>query len=163
MLVTQSCPILCDAMDCSPPGSSVQEISQVRILEWVAISFSRAPSRPRDRTQVSCTAGRFFTDWATREAQFLNSTFIFYFVVLALLLEYFLPLIYVTLVLWLLKPSLWVLPTHLQSPRISTWSTNYGVCRCDDMWYVHQANPTTSFKVRQSSLDFHFLLAQCFV
>jgi len=39
--VSQSCPTLCDLMDCSPPGSSVHEISQARILEWVAISFSR--------------------------------------------------------------------------------------------------------------------------
>ena len=56
-------------MDCSPPGSSVHEISQARILGWVAISLSRGSSQPRDRTQVSYTAGRFFTDWATREAQ----------------------------------------------------------------------------------------------
>ena len=55
-------------MDCSPPGSSVHEIFQARILEWVAISFSRGSSQPRDRNQVSCIAGRFFTDWATREA-----------------------------------------------------------------------------------------------
>ena len=54
-------------MDCSPPGSCVQEIFQARILEWVAISFSRESSQPRDQTQVSCTAGRFFTNWATRE------------------------------------------------------------------------------------------------
>ena len=56
-------------MDCNPPGSSVIGIFQARILEWVAISFSRVSSRPRDWTRVSCTAGRFFTDWATREAQ----------------------------------------------------------------------------------------------
>ena len=55
-------------MDCSPPGSSVHEIFQTRILEWVAISFSRGSSQPRDQTQVFCTAGRFFTNWATREA-----------------------------------------------------------------------------------------------
>ena len=42
MLVTQSCPTLCDPMDCSPPGSSVLGILQARILEWVAISFSNA-------------------------------------------------------------------------------------------------------------------------
>ena len=47
---------LCDAMDCSPPGCSVRGISQARIMEWVAISFSRGSSRPRDKTQVSCTA-----------------------------------------------------------------------------------------------------------
>ena len=67
-LVTQSCPTLSDAMDCSPPGSSVQGILQARILEWVAMSSSRGSSQPRDQTQVSCTAGGFFTIWATREA-----------------------------------------------------------------------------------------------
>ena len=55
-------------MDCNPPGSSVHEIFQARILEWVVISFSRGSSQPRDWTQVSCTAGKFCTDWATREA-----------------------------------------------------------------------------------------------
>ena len=69
MLVAQSCPTVCDPMDCSPPGSSVPEIFQARILEWVAISFSKGSSQPRDRTQVSCTAGRFFTNWATGEAR----------------------------------------------------------------------------------------------
>ena len=65
----QSCPTLCDPMDCSPPGSSVRGIFQAGILEWVAISFSRGSSRPRDRTQVSRTAGRHFTIWATRETR----------------------------------------------------------------------------------------------
>ena len=64
--VPQSCPTLCHPMDCSLPGFSVHRILQARILEWVAISFSRASSRPRDRTQVFCTAGRVFTAWATR-------------------------------------------------------------------------------------------------
>ena len=54
MLVTQSCPTLCDSMDCSPPGSSVH-----RILEWVAIPFSRGSSQLRYQTQVSHIAGRF--------------------------------------------------------------------------------------------------------
>ena len=49
------------SMDCSPPGSSVHGILQARILEWVAISISRESSWPRDRTRVSCIAGRFFT------------------------------------------------------------------------------------------------------
>ena len=57
-----------DPMNCSPPGSSVHGILQARILEWIAMPFSRASSRPRDRTQVSCIAGRFFTIWTTREA-----------------------------------------------------------------------------------------------
>ena len=58
----QSCPTLCHPMGHSPPGSSVHGILQARILEWVAISFSRRSSRPRNRTQVSCIAGRFFTE-----------------------------------------------------------------------------------------------------
>ena len=56
-------------MDCSLLGSSVHEILQARILEWVAMPFSRGSSWPRDRTQISCIAGRFFTNWAMREAQ----------------------------------------------------------------------------------------------
>ena len=54
-------------MDCSLAGSSVHGIFQARILEWVAISFSKGSSPPRDRTQVSRIAGRHFTIWATRE------------------------------------------------------------------------------------------------
>ena len=53
-------------MDCRPPGSSVHEILQARILGWVAVPFSRGSSQPRDWTQVSCIAGRFFIVWATR-------------------------------------------------------------------------------------------------
>ena len=56
--VAQSCPTPCDPMDSTLPGSSVHGILQARILEWVAISFSRGSSRPRDRTPVSHTAGR---------------------------------------------------------------------------------------------------------
>ena len=60
----QSCPILCHLRNCNPPSSSVLEISQARILEWVAISPSRGYSWPRDWTHVSCIsclAGRVFT------------------------------------------------------------------------------------------------------
>ena len=62
--VAQSCPILCDLMDCTVHG-----ILQARILEWVAFPFSRGSSQLRNRTQVSRIAGIFFTNWATREAQ----------------------------------------------------------------------------------------------
>ena len=61
--VTQSCLILCD-----PKDYTVHGILQARILEWVAVPFSRGSSQPRDRTQVSHIAGGFFTSWATREA-----------------------------------------------------------------------------------------------
>ena len=67
--VTQSCLTLCNLMDCSLPGSSVHGIFQARVLEWMAISFSRRSSRPRDWTRVSCKAGRCFTVWATWEVQ----------------------------------------------------------------------------------------------
>ena len=66
VLVTQSCPTLCDPMDCSPPGSSVRGILQARILDRVAMPSSRGSSPPRDWAQVACTAGRFFTIWATQ-------------------------------------------------------------------------------------------------
>ena len=69
VLVAQSCPPLCDHMDCYPTGYSVHGILQARILKWVANPFSRRSLPPRDWTQVTCTAGRFFTIWATREAQ----------------------------------------------------------------------------------------------
>ena len=70
-LVTQSCLTLCHTMDCNPPGSSVYEMFQARILEWVAISSSVRSPQPRDRAHVSCVscvAGGFFTCWAIREA-----------------------------------------------------------------------------------------------
>ena len=70
----QSCLTLCDPVDCSPPGSSVQGILQERILEWVAISFSRGSSQPRDRTRVSCIAGRSFILWATRDSKNVQTT-----------------------------------------------------------------------------------------
>ena len=69
--VTQSCLTLCDPMDSSPPGSSVHGILQARMLDWVAIPFSRAASQSRGWTCtscISCIAGRFFTHWAIKEA-----------------------------------------------------------------------------------------------
>ena len=64
--VAQSCPTLCDPMDCSLSGSSIHGIFQARLLEWIAIFFSRGSSWPRNQTRVS---RRHFTVWATREAQ----------------------------------------------------------------------------------------------
>ena len=66
--IAQSFLTLRDPMDCSLPGSFVHGILQARILERVAILFSRGFSQPRNGTQVSCIAGEFFTIWATREA-----------------------------------------------------------------------------------------------
>ena len=68
--VSQSCPslTLCDPVACSLQGSSVHGILQARILEWVAIPFSRESFQPREQIQVSCIIGRFFTFWVTTEA-----------------------------------------------------------------------------------------------
>ena len=63
-LVTQSCLTLCNSVDCVPPGSSIHRTLQARILEWVAISFSRGSSQPRYRTWVFSISGRFLTTWA---------------------------------------------------------------------------------------------------
>ena len=65
-----SCSVMsnsCDPIECNLAVSSVHGILQARILEWVAISFPRESSQPRNQTWVSCIAGRFFTDWAMRE------------------------------------------------------------------------------------------------
>ena len=70
--------LLCDPMDYSLPGSSVHGISQVIIMEWVAISFSKGSSQPRDRTQVSYTGRWILYHWATREAH----TFLYCLIIL---------------------------------------------------------------------------------
>ena len=67
--VLQSCSTVCASMECSPP--EVHGISQVRILEWVVISFSRGSSQPKDGTQVSCIGRWFLYHWASREALFM--------------------------------------------------------------------------------------------
>ena len=55
----QSCPTLCDPMDCSPPSSSVRGTLQARVLEWVAMPSSKGSTQPRDQSRFSCTAGGF--------------------------------------------------------------------------------------------------------
>ena len=67
MLVAQLCPVLHGPMGSSPTDSSVHGILQAKIMEWVAILFPKGSSQPRDQTQVSCIAGRFFTIWVIRE------------------------------------------------------------------------------------------------
>ena len=77
VIVSQLCLTLCHPMDCSLPGSSVHGILQARILEWDAISFSRASSWPRDQTPVSMLACRFFTICVTMDVptSMIGSTF----------------------------------------------------------------------------------------
>ena len=67
MLVAQFCLTLCSPLDSSLLGSSVHGILQARILEWIAIPFSRVSCRPRGQTPVSCIVGKFFTSWVTRK------------------------------------------------------------------------------------------------
>ena len=71
VLAAQSCLTLCDPRDCSLPDSSVHGILQARILEWVAILFSRGSSQPRDQSQVSYIADRLFTNWTIREVPYM--------------------------------------------------------------------------------------------
>ena len=72
--VIKSCPTLCNPVDCSSPSSSVYGTLQARILEWVTTAFSRGSSQPRDHTQVSCIADRFFSNWTTREVFMVRLT-----------------------------------------------------------------------------------------
>ena len=76
--IAQSCLTLCNPMDCSLPGSSIYGIFQARVLEWVAISFSRGSSRPRNRTRVSCIVGRRFTVWPIKWNKQVTKWQIFY-------------------------------------------------------------------------------------
>ena len=64
----QSCPTLCDPMDCSPPGTSAHGIFQARRLEWVAVSYSRESSQPRDWTRVSCIGTQILYHYTTWDA-----------------------------------------------------------------------------------------------
>ena len=67
-LATQLCLTLCDPTDCNLLVSSVHGVLQARILEWVAIPFSRGSLQSRYRIRVSCITGGFFTIWTTKEA-----------------------------------------------------------------------------------------------
>ena len=79
--VAQLCPTLCDPMDCTSQAPLVRELFQAIVLEWVAISFYRGSSQPRDRTRVSCIVGRRFTAWATSAVQ--KVLLIIYFIYVA--------------------------------------------------------------------------------
>ena len=71
-VLTWWCLTLCDPMDCSPPGSSVHGILQARVLEWIAISFSRGSSWPRDWIRVSCIGRRVLYHWATSKVPLIT-------------------------------------------------------------------------------------------
>ena len=79
--VAKPCLILCDPMDCRIPGSSVHMILQGRILEWFAISSSKASSWHRDQTHVSCIDRHIVYHWATWEARFLFNHLLFQYMI----------------------------------------------------------------------------------
>ena len=132
VLVAQSCPLLCDPMDCSPPGSCVHGILQARMLEWVAIPSSRGSSWPRDQTWLSCIADRSFTIWALtiRDPGNLG----FYYQELNHIIN--------------------SLPTHLFLPRIKIswrWNWEWGLPKASlypqewqDRWAAFKTNKQTS-------------------
>ena len=104
--VAQSCPTFYDPMDCSLPGSSVYGILQARVLEWVAISFSRGSSQPRDRTRVSCIPGRCYNFiFSLFNVISLARRFFFFFLNISYLFTIiFLFIIFLFLLLFLLFP-----------------------------------------------------------
>ena len=79
-LVAESFPTLCNPMDYRPPASSVHGISQARILEWVAITFSQGFSQSRYQTCVSCITGKFFATEPSEKPQNIHTDLINYFV-----------------------------------------------------------------------------------
>ena len=104
--VTQSCPTLCNPMDCTAHGTL-----QAGMLEWVAIAFSRGPSQPRDQTGVSHIAGRFFTSGATGKPPLENKCVVF-------VLSSGLSRVRICLVVQLLKNQQvgFLLPRHQENP-----------------------------------------------
>ena len=123
VLVIQSCPTLCDPMDCSLSGSSVHGILQARILERVSMPSSRGSSQPGDWTWVSCITSKFFTIWATREAH----TYIYKLRTLFVLL----------FSLSIVSNSLW--PHGLQHARLPCPSPSPGVSSnsCPLSWWCY--------------------------
>ena len=132
--VTQSCPTLCDPMDCSLPGSSIHWIFQARILEWVAVSFSRGSSWSRDWTRVSYITGRLLNVWATREVPgeiialtiqtFVGKVMSLLFNASSRFVIAFLPRSKYLLISWLQSPSAVILEfKKIKSVTASTFST----------------------------------------
>ena len=119
VLMAQSCLTLCDPMGYRLPRSSVQEILQAKILEWVAIPFSRGSSRARDQTWVFCIAGRFFTIWASREACTLHSCCLF--------------ILYIIVCVSFHTPISPLLPPF--SPLITTSLLSISVCSCFAIYF----------------------------
>ena len=132
--VTQSCPTLCDPMDCSLPGSSIICIFQARTMEWIAVSFSRGSSWARDWTGISRITGRLLNVWATREVPgetialtiqtFVGKVMALLFNALSGFVIAVLPRSKCLLISWLQSPSAVILESKkIKSVTASTFST----------------------------------------
>ena len=137
VLVTQLCLTLCHPKDCNPPGSSVHGILQARILEWVALHFSRGSSPPRDWTCVSCIASRFYTIWATKEAQSYSYS----------MPKFMETWIFKTLVSFTFHcpifPALFLKPPHLDFHYcLSTFSMHKHACYINHLIFCMPATPS---------------------
>ena len=139
-------------MDCSPTGSSIHGILQARILEWVAISVSRGSSRPRDRTQVSCSVGRCFTLWATREAQYTEPEAKMYKNV-----YFIVPLNWhITLVLMFESKTVYLV--FFYSAAVNRSSTQNCETHMSRMWHV---SPLSSLIVYLSQNEINLPMSSC--
>ena len=152
LVVAQSCLTLCDPMDCSPSGFSVHGILQARILEWVAIPFSRGSSWLRDRTWISRTVGKFFTIWATRKASSLYENLPPSHSVFQLSLIFH----YQTLLnadTWhsLLSFPFWPQRTGVWCPP---WSLDWNCSHCWVPWLLIQADTFNAYLIAQHHLSY---------
>ena len=121
VFVLLSCLTRCNRMEYSSPGSSFHGILQARILEWVAIPFSRVSSWPRDWTQVSCIVGRLFTHWDTREAYILETN-----PLLDMFYKYFLPVFFLFIFLPAsLKEQKFLIMTKFNHSGCCDWRNDF--------------------------------------
>ena len=151
----QSCPTLCNPIDCSPPGPSVHGILQARIIEWVAMPSCRGSSQPRDGTSVfciSCVEGGFFTHWATWEAPPKSLHEILYFQVLVALSFPNSPFIDPSLLSWLKDDFCSRLLTHalLQATFLCTDLFTESLI----LWLSSQVEPYPGFCEARGRTDF---------
>ena len=131
--VAQSCPTLCNPMDCSRPGPSIHGIFQTSILEWVTICFSRGSSSLMDQTHtfcVSCSAGRFFTTEPLRKLPKWNTKYLFQYGSYVYLMCY---------IVWKMKKlEVWKLASKRQLIIIKKCDSNLNYTFSVQYWLKHQ-------------------------
>ena len=121
---------LCDPLDCSPPGSFIHGILKSRVLEWVTMPSFRGASWAA-LTWLSCTVGRFFTVWATGEANYLFSCITLKLFEVAWLCNYIDPANFILSFEYFFLITLWVQSgsweSHLSCCRLPSWSQVAGL------------------------------------